>query len=127
MFGSRVAAAVLALSAVLSLSGCATVDGMRQDADRAGDVAGACTDAAGIGGEVIDLVLASLRSGSIAFENSGEFIDAVVAMDTAKVESLSDEATKGMPETDVTKFRASLDRYGEAVRKCRLGIEAATG
>lgn len=106
------------------LSGCSTIEGAKQDVDKAQSVSAACGDAVVIGKDAVNLMLAGLNSGAIAFENSGQFIDAVTAMDTAKVSELGGQVAQGLPEADAKKFRQTLDQYGAAVKKCRTGISA---
>lgn len=119
-------AAVVAAVA-MSASGCSTIDGVRSDVDKVQSVASSCSDAVAMGKDFVNLVLAGLESGAIVFENSGELIDAVTAMDNEKVQSMGKEATKGLPEADAKKARETLDKYGKAVKQCRLGVSSSSG
>ena len=110
---------VLALVATFALGGCSTIEGAKKDVEKAQNMAGACSDAVQIGKDVVNLMLAGLNSGAIAFENSGEFIDAVTSMDTKKVDELGKQVGSGLPEADAKQFREKLDGYGAAVKKCR--------
>lgn len=109
----------VALAATFALGACSTIEGAKADVDKAQSVAASCTDAVQIGKDMITLMTAGLNSGAIAFENSGQFIDAVTSMDSKKVESLSKEVAQGLPEADAKAFREKLDAYGAAVKKCR--------
>lgn len=110
---------VLGLVAVLALGACSTIEGAKKDVENVQAAAGSCGDAIQMGKDMIDLMLAGLNSGAIAFENSGQFIDAVTAMDTKKVDELGKQVGAGLPEADGKKFREKLDAYGAAVKKCR--------
>lgn len=119
----RFAAVAAGVVVVVGLSACSQVQQATDGAAQAQEVAQGCTDAGAIALDLKDFAQKALHSGSIGFENAGAFIDAAAAMDTAKVDTLGKEVGAGLPPADAKAFRETLDRYGAAVKQCRLAVE----
>lgn len=113
----------MAAALAMSVSACSTISGVQSDIDKAQKATDSCAGAVSAGKDFVNLLLAGLESGAIVFENSGELIDAVTAMDNEKVQKMGKEATAGLPEVDAKKARENLDKYGAAVKECRLGLK----